>query len=248
MKEVLLVTRRRFLKTTGFALAAGAAPLPSAPFVSRAMAETKTLSIVQWATSSPRTTTGSTNSPRIGARRTRSRSPWTTSPCRTFRRARPRKRRRDRATTVRFQRRRRRASLPQVPHGRLRPREGDREEVRQGEHDRQAARLQRGRRHLVGVPRLLHQFPGHVPQEHVGRDRHDAGYLGQPAQGRRQAEGKRSSGRHLARPQQRPEHDVARPAVELRRVDPGRGRQEGRSQQQGDGRGRSTSPHSTRKR
>ncbi|HTZ78776.1 MAG TPA: twin-arginine translocation signal domain-containing protein, partial [Stellaceae bacterium] len=44
------VTRRRFLKETGFTLAtaSAAAPLLSAPFVSRAMADTKTLTIVQW--------------------------------------------------------------------------------------------------------------------------------------------------------------------------------------------------------
>jgi multiple sugar transport system substrate-binding protein len=48
MQGASRVTRRRFLKTTGLALAAGAAPLPCAPFVSRAMAQTKALSIVQW--------------------------------------------------------------------------------------------------------------------------------------------------------------------------------------------------------
>ena len=43
------VTRRRFLKETGLTLAAaGAAPVLSAPFVSTAMADPKTLSIVQW--------------------------------------------------------------------------------------------------------------------------------------------------------------------------------------------------------
>ncbi len=43
------VTRRRFLKQTGLTLAAaGGAPLISAPFVSRALADTKTLTIVQW--------------------------------------------------------------------------------------------------------------------------------------------------------------------------------------------------------
>ena len=43
------VTRRRFLKETGLTLAAaGAAPMLSAPFVSKALAETKSLSIVQW--------------------------------------------------------------------------------------------------------------------------------------------------------------------------------------------------------
>jgi multiple sugar transport system substrate-binding protein len=43
------VTRRRFLRETGLTLAAaGAAPALAAPFVSRAMADTKTLSIVQW--------------------------------------------------------------------------------------------------------------------------------------------------------------------------------------------------------
>ena len=44
------VTRRRFLKNTGLTLAAaGTAPLLSAPFVSKALAADKSLSIVQWA-------------------------------------------------------------------------------------------------------------------------------------------------------------------------------------------------------
>ena len=43
------VTRRGFLKQTGVTLlAAGSAPVLSAPFVSSALADTKSLSIVQW--------------------------------------------------------------------------------------------------------------------------------------------------------------------------------------------------------
>ena len=43
------VTRRRFLRETGLALAAaGATPVLSTPFVSQAMADTKTLTMVQW--------------------------------------------------------------------------------------------------------------------------------------------------------------------------------------------------------
>jgi multiple sugar transport system substrate-binding protein len=43
------VTRRRFLKQTGLTLlATGSAPVISAPFVSNALAETKSLSIAQW--------------------------------------------------------------------------------------------------------------------------------------------------------------------------------------------------------
>ena len=43
------VTRRRFLKDTGLTLAAaGAVPMLSAPFVSKALAADKSLSIVQW--------------------------------------------------------------------------------------------------------------------------------------------------------------------------------------------------------
>src|SRR5579885_2582549 len=43
------VTRRNFLKTSGLAAgAAGLAPMLSAPFVSRALADNKSLSIVQW--------------------------------------------------------------------------------------------------------------------------------------------------------------------------------------------------------
>jgi multiple sugar transport system substrate-binding protein len=43
------IARRRFLKQTGLGLlAAGSGPIISAPFVSRALAETKTFSIVQW--------------------------------------------------------------------------------------------------------------------------------------------------------------------------------------------------------
>src|SRR5689334_23108853 len=51
MKKIILprVSRRRFLKQTGLTLAAaGSAPLISAPFVSSALAQTKTLTIVQW--------------------------------------------------------------------------------------------------------------------------------------------------------------------------------------------------------
>ena len=48
--RIARVTRRRFLKNTGLTLAAaGSAPLLSAPFVSQALADTKSLSIVQWA-------------------------------------------------------------------------------------------------------------------------------------------------------------------------------------------------------
>src|SRR5215469_4287132 len=43
------VTRRNFLKTSGVAAgAAGLAPAISAPFVSTALAQTKTLRILQW--------------------------------------------------------------------------------------------------------------------------------------------------------------------------------------------------------
>lgn len=45
--KLLPVTRRRFLRDTGLTLAA--APMLSAPFVSSALAQTKSLSIVQWA-------------------------------------------------------------------------------------------------------------------------------------------------------------------------------------------------------
>jgi multiple sugar transport system substrate-binding protein len=49
-KRFLHVTRRRFLKDTGLAIAAaGSAPMLSAPFVSKALAADKSLSIVQWA-------------------------------------------------------------------------------------------------------------------------------------------------------------------------------------------------------
>ena len=43
------ITRRRFLRDTSLALAAASSsPVLSAPFASRAMADTKTLTIVQW--------------------------------------------------------------------------------------------------------------------------------------------------------------------------------------------------------
>src|SRR5215475_9123777 len=49
VSTIARVTRRRFLKQTSLTLAAaGSAPLISAPFVSRALADTKTLTIVQW--------------------------------------------------------------------------------------------------------------------------------------------------------------------------------------------------------
>src|SRR5207248_3960321 len=47
--NILPRSRRRFLREAGVTLlAAGSAPVLSTPFVSRAMADTKTLSIVQW--------------------------------------------------------------------------------------------------------------------------------------------------------------------------------------------------------
>ena len=61
--------------------------------------------------------------------------------------------------SVRLERLRRRASLPQIPRRRDEPRRGDREEVRQGQHDRPADRLQPGRQDLVGLSRFLHQLP-----------------------------------------------------------------------------------------
>jgi multiple sugar transport system substrate-binding protein len=49
-KKLSRVTRRRFLKNAGLTLAAaGSAPALSAPFVSKALAADKSLSIVQWA-------------------------------------------------------------------------------------------------------------------------------------------------------------------------------------------------------
>src|SRR5215469_4214307 len=48
-KQRRSVTRRNFLKTSGVAAgAAGLAPVISAPFVSTALAQTKTLRILQW--------------------------------------------------------------------------------------------------------------------------------------------------------------------------------------------------------
>ncbi len=48
-KEISRVSRRQFLKETGVTLAAaGAAPILAAPFVSKALADNKSLSIVQW--------------------------------------------------------------------------------------------------------------------------------------------------------------------------------------------------------
>ena len=46
--KLLRVTRRRFLTQSGVALAAASAPSVTAPFISRAFADTKSLSIVQW--------------------------------------------------------------------------------------------------------------------------------------------------------------------------------------------------------
>src|SRR5262249_55149961 len=48
-KQNRSITRRHFLKTSGVAAgAAGLAPALSAPFVSTALAQTKTLKILQW--------------------------------------------------------------------------------------------------------------------------------------------------------------------------------------------------------
>ena len=48
MGKSLRVTRRRFLEQAGLTLAAASAPSVTAPFISKALAETKSLSIVQW--------------------------------------------------------------------------------------------------------------------------------------------------------------------------------------------------------
>src|SRR4051794_27842189 len=48
MGKSLRVSRRRFLKQAGLTLAAASTPSLTAPFISRAMADTKSLSIVQW--------------------------------------------------------------------------------------------------------------------------------------------------------------------------------------------------------
>ncbi len=167
------VTRRRFLKGTGLTLAAaGAAPVMSAPFVSRAHGRHQDAD------------DGAMESFRSGVRQMvrqvrqglgneeqhrRSRS--TTSRCRTSPRARPPRRRPDRATTC---------SSGTAPAGRistgsslstLRVWSSTSRKARQDQRHRQADRLQPGRQDLVCVSRLLHQFPGHVPQEPVGRDR-----------------------------------------------------------------------------
>src|SRR5246127_2937023 len=47
-RSFLSMTRRNFLTTAGLGAAVGLAPSVSAPFVSRAYAQTKTLSILQW--------------------------------------------------------------------------------------------------------------------------------------------------------------------------------------------------------
>ena len=47
-RRSLRVTRRRFLEQAGLTLAAASASSLPAPFISRALADTKSLSIVQW--------------------------------------------------------------------------------------------------------------------------------------------------------------------------------------------------------
>ena len=211
----------------------------SAPFVSRALADTKTLSIVQWSHFVPEYDKWFDNFAKDWGSKNKISGHRRPHPGRQRRRARGRRSvGAIGARPVRLERLRRRAPLPEIPRRRDEPRRGDREEVRQGQHDRPADRLQPGRQDLVGVPRFLHQLPDDVPQEHVGRDRDEARYLGQCPHRRRQAESQGPSGRHFARPQQRPEHDMARPVVELRRRRAGRDRQESRAQQQGDDRSR----------
>src|SRR4051794_19040533 len=48
MGKSLRVSRRRFLKQAGLTLAAASTPSLTAPFISRALADAKSLSIVQW--------------------------------------------------------------------------------------------------------------------------------------------------------------------------------------------------------
>ena len=169
------VTRRRFLKNTGLTLAAaGSAPLLSAPFVSKALADNKSLSIVQWAHFVPEYDTwfdkfakdwGEKNKIAV----TVDHIPVQNVPARAAAEASAqsghdlfgfngaggahlyRKFFIDVADLVKE---------TEKKYGKV-------------IHHRQAARLQRGRRHLVCLPRFLHQLPGHVSKEPVGRDRHE---------------------------------------------------------------------------
>ena len=218
------LTRRRFLKETGLTLAAAsAAPLISAPFVSRALADTKTLSIVQWSHFVPAydkwfdkfakdwgeknnisVTVDHIPVQNVAARAAAEASAGSGHDLFGW----------NGAGGAHLYRK----FLDRY----ARSRQVGREEIRQGQHHRPAARLQPGRQDVVCLSRLLHQFPGHVPQEPVGRDRDEARHVGQSADRRRQAEGERQPGGDFARSQQRSEHDVARPVVELWRRRSGR--------------------------
>ena len=232
------VTRRRFLKETGLTLAAaGSAPLISAPFVSRALADTKTLSIVQWSHFVPAYDKWFDKFAKDWGEKNKI------------------------AVTVDH------IPVQDVAARAAAEASAGSGHDLFGWNGAGGAHLYRkflidvgdlvksvekkyGKVSTIGrqlgynqddgtwsaFPDYLHQFPGHVPQEHVGRDRDEARHVGQSADRRRQAESERQPGRDFARSQQRSEHDVARPVVELWRRRPGRGRQESRAQQQGDGR------------
>ena len=97
-------------------------------------------------------------------------SPSTTSPCRTSPRARPPRRRPDPGHDL-FEWNG--AGGPHLYRKFLIDMtdlvQSVEQEARQGQRHRPTDRLQPGRQDLVGVSRLLHQFPGHVSQEPVGR-------------------------------------------------------------------------------
>ena len=135
----------------------------------------------------PSTMLGSTSSPRTGARRIRSRSRSTISPCRTFR-ARGSEASAQSGHDLFGFNGAGGAHLHRKFYRRCRSREGNRGKVRQGIHHRQATGYNADDGTWSAFP-IFTSFPG-VSKEPVGRDRRSAGHLGQLAHRWRQAERK----------------------------------------------------------
>jgi multiple sugar transport system substrate-binding protein len=174
------VTRRKFLEVSGVAAgAAGAAPILSAPFVSRALADNTSLSIVQWSHFVPEYDT------------------WF-----------------DKFAKDWGEKNKIAVTVDHVPVQNV-PARAAAEASAQSGHDlfgfngaggahlyrkffidvsdlvketeKKYGKVSTIGRHLVSVPRFLHQLPGHVSKKPVGRDRDEARHMGQSAHWRRQA-------------------------------------------------------------
>ena len=143
-RHFMPMTRRGFLTTAGIGVAAaGLAPAISTPFISRAYAQTKTLTIVQWSHFVPAFDTWFDKFAHEWGNKERYQRNGRPHPRTKHRRARGlRGRGAVRARPVHVERCRRPASLSQVSDRHDQPGRLCRKEIRQGQHHRPADRLQ----------------------------------------------------------------------------------------------------------